>query len=97
MKAIDIRCAECGRVSDVLADPDELQRDVWECVVCGGVCHRTISKPNVPRATYVDGTKRKGFEDLKKAAKLEVEMYNKPPDQRAEYQKEIHEYKKIRR
>lgn len=63
--AIDIRCQDCDHVTDILIDRDE-QGGTWGCPECGGAMSKTFSAPNITRASYVDGTKRKGFLSIKK-------------------------------
>jgi hypothetical protein len=94
--SIDVRCTDCETVWNELATDEELEKNEWTCDNCGGIGSRTMSAPTVLQASYPDGTKRKGFEDLKKAAKLETQMYNLPPNKRGEIKKEIHERRKIK-
>lgn len=96
-KAIDVKCLKCHEVWDELATQEELDKNEFACIYCDGVGMRIPSKPNPTRASYRDGVKRPGFSDMKKAAKLEAEMFNKPVDQRGDYIKEINEYKKVRK
>ena len=42
---------------------------------CGGEAKYTIDSPMVMRASYPDGTKRKGFAELREANKLTKEKY----------------------
>ena len=43
----------------------------------------------VTRASFVEGTQRKGFKDIKEARALEKASYDMPPDKRQEIKKEI--------
>lgn len=92
--AIDIRCQDCDLVTDIIIDRDE-QGGTWGCPECGGAMSKTLSAPNITRASYVDGTKRKGFEDMKQAVRVEREMMDLPPEKRSEHKKAIKELKKI--
>jgi hypothetical protein len=89
---IDIRCEECDLVTDILIDRDE-QGGTWGCPDCGGPMSKTLSAPNFTRASYVDGTKRKGFAEMKEAVKVEREMMDLPPSKREEHQKLINKLK----
>lgn len=62
-----------------------------------GTWRRVIEASNLMTAAYPDGTKRKGFEDLKKASKLEVDRANHPKgsDEHKAMSKEIADRKKI--
>jgi putative FmdB family regulatory protein len=91
----DYECDTCNYTETLIVE--FCDRDEQHCSKCNNKLRRVWSAPNVTRASYVDGRKDKDIEDLKKAAKLEKEMYNKPPSERGEYKKEIHEYKKIRK
>ena len=55
-------------------------RDLWS---------RIPQLSAVTRASYVDGTHRKGFKDLKESLKLEKASYDMPPAERQEIKKEI--------
>lgn len=92
---IDIRCADCDLVTDIMIDRDE-RSSTWGCPECGGPMSKTISAPNFTRKSYVDGTRRKGFAEMKEAVKLEREMMDLPPEQRKGHQRAIKELKKIK-
>jgi len=91
---IDIRCEECDLVTDILIDRDE-QGGTWGCPDCGGPMSKTLSAPNFTRASYVDGTKRKGFSEHKEIARLESEAAELPPQKRGDIQKAINQLKKV--
>lgn len=92
--AIDIRCQDCDHVTDILIDRDE-QGGTWGCPECGGAMSKTFSAPNITRASYVDGTKRKGFSEHKEIAKLESAAADLPPNKRGEINKAIKRLKKL--
>lgn len=98
-KCYDYLCKACGEKTEWLvntADPDwDAPKD---CMKCGrGKAYRAPSSPPVQKASYVDGTKRKGMEDLKEAAKLEQAKANLPPEKRHDMEKAIKELKKVRK
>lgn len=73
------------------------------CPACGNPhSYKVMSAPAIRTddnsASYLDGTKRKGVEDMKKAAKLEVQRaalpFNSP--ERARITKEIQERKTLK-
>lgn len=92
---IDIRCEKCDLVTDLLIDREE-QGGTWECPACQGEMRKTLSAPNITRASYVDGVKRKGFQDQKEIARLESEMFDKPLGERRQYEKSINQIKRLK-
>lgn len=93
--SVDLKCDACEYEWDDLVKRDE-KDEVQLCPRCNlKHGHRIISKPNVTRKSYVDGTKRKGLTELKQAAKLEQDKANLPHDKRGEIQKEINRLKKL--
>ena len=92
---IDIRCEECDLVTDILIDRDE-QGGTWGCPDCGGPMSKTLSAPNFTRVSYVDGTKRKGFSEMKEAVKLEREMMDLPANKREGHQRAIKKLKETK-
>ena len=94
--SIDIRCDKCDLVAATLVDRQEIiTHKEWECPDCQGTMTRTISAPNITRKSFVDGTKRKGFADMKEAVRVEREMMDLPHDKREGHQRAIKELKKI--
>lgn len=92
---IDIRCQDCDHVTDILIDRDE-QGGTWGCSECGGPMSKTISAPNITKASYVDGTKRKGFAEHKEIARLQTEAADLPPNKRGEINKAIDTIKRLK-
>lgn len=83
-QAFDIKCKLCLEVSELFEEIIGYNVPV-KCPSCGGVAFRCIASPSVMgKAAYRDGHKRTGWEDLKKAAHLEVEANKLPPEQRGE-------------
>lgn len=100
----DFLCSVCNEKTEHYVDTT---REGWdrgmECEVCGSTdTQKVMSAPEIRTddnaATFLDGTKRRGVEDLKKAAKLEVEKVRHRPGspERAAIQREINERKKLR-
>jgi len=54
---------------------------------------RLMQLPNVTRASFVDGTKRSGFAEMREALKLERESYKLKPSERTEIKREIRKVK----
>lgn len=97
-KVYDWQCEDCQHKEEVIVDVSE---DGWDCAKacceCGtGAMHRVPSLPTVQKASFVDGTKRKGSEDMKRVAQLEVQRANTPPAKRAEIDREIAARRKIK-
>lgn len=89
-KSIDVSCSRCGKKWDELATEKELEVDEFGCTNCGeNTGKRVMSSPNVTRASYVDGTRRKGFRDLKEASKLNIQASNSRDETKKEIHKEI--------
>ena len=71
----DFRCKECGEewYETVFRELEDTLMECPECAQLAGV--RTLSSPTVLRASYLDGQSRgEGYENMKKAAKLDKEM-----------------------
>ena len=94
----DWLCDTCHQKSEWIVDTSEAGWDgPKDCRLCGeGVSHKTPSGPPVQNATLLDGTKRKGWEDMKAVAKLEVLKAGTEPSKRYTIEKEINERKKLR-
>jgi hypothetical protein len=90
--AIDILCPQCDLRWDDLVDRNE---DTWElrfeCSRCGCEdCSRTMSAPNMTKASYPDGYKRgPGYDAMKEASKMKAERANLPMDKRNDINKAI--------
>ena len=90
--SIDLYCPECNlKTWDTLPKPEATYENRWDCPSCGAKqsVKRIPSAPMVAKASYPDGYKRKGFQDLQEAARLEVEKINLPLEQRAQVKHEI--------
>jgi flavoprotein len=93
--SINIRCTGCEHTWHDLASRDELAADCWPCPECGECLgHRTVNAVMPLRTTKL---MRKGdYEDIKAITKLEREMFNKPPSERKEAEREIKQRKQIK-
>lgn len=68
--SIDILCPDCEIRWDDLVKRDEVTNK-FPCPFCMGIeAERTISIPNVTRASYRDGVQRRGWDEVKHASKL---------------------------
>ena len=98
-KCYDYLCNKCGEKTEWLvntSDPD------WDnpkdCMKCGrGKCHRAPSSPPVQKASFVDGTKRAGYEDIKQAAILEAKAAGARGEEKTGLLKEAKARKKVKR
>jgi hypothetical protein len=78
-KVFDYWCDACQlRNEHVVTDEEIAEGAKKECFSCGEVvAYRVISAPAIRTednaVTFLDGTKRKGLDDMKKIAKLEVQ------------------------
>jgi hypothetical protein len=98
-KVFDWLCADCYHKEEIVVDTALPEWDSpRSCSACGtGEARRCPSSPAVQKATFVDGTKRKGMEDMKEVAKLEMIKANTRPDKRDEVSKEIMERRKVKK
>lgn len=90
MPMYDYECEQGHTVSHI-RDMDA--RDVAAaCAQCGGELTRLMSRVNLNLTTYLDGRRGaidQGFDNMRRAAKLEVQRQNIPPAGRGEINKEI--------
>lgn len=104
-KCYDFYCESCDHKTEHVVDTREPDWETTqECELCGKKeAYRVMSAPAIRTAdnavSYLDGTKREGFEDLKKAAKLEVAKSSLPwySAERKAMEAEIKERKKVRK
>lgn len=96
MPSYDYKCKSCEYTFVDIVSYDD-RDNIQECPDCGAVnAFRFYGKmPGVTRASYVDGTKRKGFDTLKEVNKLEIEKADLPPEKRTDINKEIKRLKKL--
>jgi hypothetical protein len=96
----DWLCDVCDSRTEYLVDRREPGWDGERpCKACGNPhAYKVMSAPAVLQASYVDGTKLKGNEDMKKVAKLEVQRASLPANspERAIITKEIAERRKLK-
>lgn len=81
--AIDLRCRECDEVWDSLVPKEEAERTDWPCPACQKAAgFRIPSAPNRTKRTFIDGTKRPGFQKLREQDAIEraMEQTQKPAD-----------------
>lgn len=89
-KSIDIVCGDCAHQWNDLVER-ELVDTPQQCPDCGKMGGmRTISIPNLTKASYPDGHRRGGgYQELKEVAKLKKEAYNSDVKQRSAIGREI--------
>lgn len=90
-KLYEVRCVNCRNKEDFLGTEEELQMGA-QCTLCGGKSYWTPSAVAISTsdsASFLDGTKRKGFDELKQVAKLKVAAMDLPQGERKEIKKEI--------
>lgn len=86
-KLHDYLCKACSAVTEAWDMPSK-------CTSCGHEeLQRMMPMPGLAgletSASFLAGTKRKGFAELKEANKLETASFDMPPEKRGEIQKEI--------
>lgn len=93
LRTVDVMCKDCYVREEMILDMEDAEWDaLYECKACGGEAKRTISAPGILTSdsqSFLDGTVRPGFADLKEAAKLKVKAANARPAEKREIQKEI--------
>lgn len=90
--SIDFYCDACQQRSwDTIPKKEATYDNRWDCNTCGGVStiKRIPSATRVHTRTFPDGYKRAGFEDLKEAAKLEIELNGAQTPEQAKLKREI--------
>ncbi len=71
MPNYEYTCDQCETVT-IHFRSFERRHEKAECL-CGAEASYTISAPALMQASYPDGTRRKGFQDMREAAKLSTE------------------------
>lgn len=93
MPSYPLECGECEtQFEPVHTIPEYDAIDEWECPGCGAAVtkkNRIIMAANVTRASYVDGTKRKGFAEQREIHNLRKASYDLPHDKRKDINKTI--------
>lgn len=98
MPVYEYKCLDCKEEFDERIDY-ELRDMLQMCPACGMQAgEREIrSFPGITRASFIDGTKRKGIDELKRIAKLEQQKADLAPgsEEREGMNKEIRELRKV--
>lgn len=63
-------CVDCERAQDAFYTLRETRPDSINCGYCGKPANYQLKAPVVLRASYLDGQRRKQWQDLKEASKL---------------------------
>ena len=89
---VDLWCEACNkRYVTTLLRAEATYENRWDCSDCSGeqTVKRIPSAPMVAKASYPDGYKRKGFQELKEANHLRTELAGLPGQERAKAEREI--------
>lgn len=86
-KLQDFECKACQAITESWDMPSS-------CASCGHIeLEKLLPIPALygleGSASFLDGTRRKGFAQMKEASKLEIQMMDTHPNKRGELQKEI--------
>lgn len=81
------RCKEHG-VFDLLVHKPDRDKP-HPCPECGAASPKSFGVPRIATASLPDGTKRRGFQELKEAERIRREMYNLPEKKREKHKQEI--------
>jgi predicted nucleic acid-binding Zn ribbon protein len=88
-------CGHCEAEFDTIMTITEYEfKEFWDCPACLREVSkedRIITRPNITKASYIDGTKRPGFAENREILKLKQESYNMKPDDRKAIKKTIKE------
>jgi predicted nucleic acid-binding Zn ribbon protein len=64
-------CKECGHSNDAYYSLKDNRPDSINCGFCDkGIAHYQLKAPTVLRASYLDGQRKKEWQDLREASKL---------------------------
>jgi putative FmdB family regulatory protein len=101
MPSYDYRCPDC-EITEILVVKYEERDFNQPCSMCGkNSLVRFYGKmPGVTRASYIDSNKTaraREFINLKKAAQLEVDKANLPPEKRGEINSEIKKLTQVKK
>lgn len=91
-KSINIRCQECKHVWHDLIEREDENLEDFECPECGSLAGvKTLSAPNVLRASYHDGKRR--FDDLREINSLRKERADTKRSERTKINRELRKLK----
>ena len=65
-------CDICGHVTDAHFRLSETRPETVQCEECGELAEYQLAAPMVLKASYLDGQRRRQFQDLREASKLNV-------------------------
>lgn len=84
----EIKCTQCDFIDEVYRELIGYDVPI-PCPSCGEEAFRLFAMPGLMgNAANRDGCKRTGWEDMRQAAHLEVEIANTPPEKQGELKKE---------
>lgn len=87
MPTYDYDCEACGDTYDLLVPYAEREEQV--CPVCAGPVTRQFPSRMVLKASFPDGHKRKGWDKVREASKLNIEKAGTRVSDRKEISREI--------
>lgn len=90
--SIDLWCFECNaRTWATLSRAEASYEARWDCTDCGSLqsIKRIPSAPMVAKASFPDGYKRAGFQELKEANRLREEVSSLGIEDRTKVNQEI--------
>lgn len=92
----EFQCVNCLTVINEFRKYEDRDRTAV-CFFCEHAMKRIFkSAPGQMNVALPDGTKRKGFQELKEAAKLETEAMDNRPEERNRIMKEVNKLKKTK-
>lgn len=75
-------CEACGTPTDAFYSLKETRPDSINCSYCeGGIAHYQLKAPMVLKASYLDGQRKKEWQDMREASKLNKAAAQTPNEQ----------------
>jgi hypothetical protein len=90
--SIDLYCEHCSsRIAATVSRDNATYENRWDCPICSteNGMKRVPSAPMVAKASFPDGYKRAGFQELKEANRLREDISGLKPEDRAKVTREI--------
>lgn len=63
-------CVDCETAQDAFYTLKETRPDTLRCQSCGGIANYQLRAPVILKASYLDGQRKKQWQDLREASKL---------------------------
>lgn len=74
-------CNTCEKMLDAFYTLKETRPDLINCHQCNGVANYQLAAPMVLKASYLDGQRKKQWQDLREASKLNKAAAQTPNEQ----------------